>query len=503
MTDSTKTGPYRATASRRRAIDPALSEDLMERVLASETLRKAWHQVKANHSAPGVDGMTIAEFPAFAREQWASIRAALQDETYQPAPVRRAEIPKGHGPGKRWLGIPTVVDRIIQQAIAQVLGPLFDPEFSGSSFGCRPGRSAHQAVKQIQGSSKAGYRVAVDLDLAKVFDRVNHDALMARVARKVRDKALLRLIGKYLRAGILVGESLQPSEEGVPQGSPLSPLLSNSMLDDLDKELEQRGHRFTRDCDDFLIVVKSKRAGGRLKARLTRFLQRHLKLEITETKSTVGLTNACTFLGFTFHGTRIYWSPEAFQDFRYRLRQLTGRSWGVSMPYRIHKLNEYIRGWMQYFGPSQYYRPLPELDAWLRRRLRMGFWKQWRYVRTKVRELLKLGTAKQTAVLTALSRKGPWHLSRTLATQTGMTTQWLTETLGLVSIRALWISLHYPTRTAECGPACPVVWGGRSAMSALTRLGVYMLIMRVNAWRCRNKTVTTTTSVMSETDQPA
>jgi RNA-directed DNA polymerase len=253
------------------------------------------------------------------------------------------------------------------------------------------------------------------------------------------------LLGKYLRAGVLVGQSLQPTAAGGPHGSPLSPLLSNVMLDDLDKELERRGHRFARYCDDFLIVVKRQRAGKRVKASVTRFLRQHLKLEINETKSTVGPTNACRFLGFTFHGTRIHWSPEAFQDFRHRLRKLTGRSWGVSMAYRISKLNEYIRGWMQYFGLSQYYRPLPELDAWLRRRLRMCLWKQWRYVRTKVRELLKLGTAKTTAIRTALSRKGPWHLSRTLATQTGMTNQWLTETLGLVSIRALWISLHYPT----------------------------------------------------------
>lgn len=445
MTDSTKTDLKQVTAPRRTVMDPALSEDLMERVLAAENLRKAWHQVKANHGAPGVDGMTIEDFPAFAREHWPSIRQALRDETYQPSPVRRTEIPKRHGQGKRMLGIPTVVDRLIQQAMAQVLGPIFDPDFSASSFGFRPGRSAHQAVRQIQGYIKRGSKVAVDMDLAKFFDRVHHDALMARVARKVRDKAVLRLIGKYLRAGVLVGESLQPTETGVPQGSPLSPLLSNVMLDDLDKELERRGHQFARYCDDFLLVVKSQRAGERVKASLTRFLQRHLKLEINESKSTVGPTKACVFLGFTFQGTRIYWSQEAFQDFRHRLRELTGRSWGVSMAYRISKLNEYIRGWIQYFGLSQYYRPLPELDAWLRRRLRMCFWKQWRSVRTKVRELLKLGTTKQTAILTALSRKGPWHLSRTLATQTGMTNQWLSETLGLVSIRALWIALHYPT----------------------------------------------------------
>ena len=445
MADLTKTDLKRVTASRRMAINPALSDDLMERVLVPENLRNAWHQVKANHGAPGVDGMTVEDFSAFAREHWPNIRQTLRDETYQPAPVRRTEIPKRHGQGKRRLGLPTVVDRVIQQAIAQVLGPLFDPDFSVSSFGFRPKRSAHHAVKQIQSYIKTGYRVAVDMDLAKFFDRVNHDAVMARVARKVHDKALLRLIGKYLRAGVLVGEDLQPTETGVPQGSPLSPLLSNIMLDDLDKELERRGHRFARYCDDFLIVVKSQRAGERVKASLTRFLQHHLKLEVNESKSTVGPTTECVFLGFTFQGTRISWSHEAFQDFRHRLRELTGRSWGVSMAYRIRQLNEYIQGWVQYFGLSQYYRPLPELDAWLRRRLRMCFWKHWRSVRTKVRELLKLGTTKKTAILTALSRKGPWHLARTLATQTGMTNQWLSESLGLVSIRALWIALHYPT----------------------------------------------------------
>lgn len=445
MADSTKTALKQGTASRRRSMDPALSDDLMGRALAPENLRKAWHQVKANHGAPGVDGMTSEDFPAFAREHWPRSRQAVRDETYQPSPVRRTEIPKRHGQGKRLLGIPTVVDRVIQQAMAQVLGLLFDPDFSASSFGFRPGRSAHHAGKQIQGYIKRGYKVAVDMDLAKFFDRVNHDALMARVARKVQDKAVLRLVGKYLRAGVLVGESLQPMETGGPQGSPLSPLLSNGMLDDLDQELARRGHRFARYRDDFLVVVKSQRAGDRLKASLTRFLRQHLKLELNESKSTVGPTNEGAFLGFTFQGTRIYWSPEAFQDFRHRLRKLTGRSWGVSLAHRIRHLNEYIRGWIQYFGLSQYYRPLPELDAWLRRRLRMCLWKQWRSVRTKVRELLKLGTAEQTAILTALSRKGPWHLSRTLAMQTGMTNQWLAETLGLVSIRALWIALHYPT----------------------------------------------------------
>ena len=307
----------------------------MERVLTPANLRKAWHQVKANHGAPGVEGMTSEDFPAFAREHWASIRQTRRDETYQPSPVRRTEMPQRHGQGKRWLGIPTVVERVIQQAIAQVLGPRFDPDFSAASFGVRPGRSAHQAVKQIPRYSQAGYRVAVDMDLAKFFDRVNHEALLARGARKVRDKAVLRLMGQYLRAGGVVGASLQPTETGVPQGSPLSPLWSNVRLDDWDKERERRGHRFARSCDDFLVVVKSPRAGERVKASLTRFLQHHLKRELKESKSTVGPTKAGVFLGFTFQGTRLSWSPEACQDFRHRLRELTGRSWGVSRAYRI------------------------------------------------------------------------------------------------------------------------------------------------------------------------
>lgn len=227
MADSRKTDLKQATALRRTAIDPALSENRMERVLAPENLRHAWRQGKANQGAPGVEGMTMEEFPAFARGHWASIRQALREETSQPSPVRRTEIPKRHGRGKRLLGIPPVMDRIIQQAIAQVLGPTFAPECSASSFGFRPGRSAHPAVKQIQGYSNMGSPVAVELDLAKFFDRVSHDALMARVARKVRDKAVLRLRGKYLRAGVLGGESLQPTAEGVPPGSPLSPLVSN------------------------------------------------------------------------------------------------------------------------------------------------------------------------------------------------------------------------------------------------------------------------------------
>jgi len=432
--------PTGGDALRRGATQPALHDDLMARVVDRANLQRAWKRVKANRGAPGSDGMPIEDFAAFARSHWAAIREALCDGTYQPQPVRRVSIPKPGG-GERLLGIPTVVDRVIQQAIAQVMGPLFDPGFSESSFGFRPGRSAHGAVRQVQRFIGEGDRIAVDLDLAKFFDTVQHDVLMARVARKVRDKRLLALIGRYLRAGALVGESIQATVIGTPQGGPLSPLLANILLDDLDKELEQRGQRFVRYADDLLILVKTHRAGDRVMGSVTRFLTRKLKLVVNAHKSRVAKINDCVYLGFTFRGTKLRWSERAFEDFRHQIRKLTGRSWGVSMDYRLHKLAQYVRGWMGYFGISDYYRPVPELDQWLRRRVRMCYWKQWRYVRTKVRNLLALGTSKRQAIMTGLSSKSYWHLSRTLATQTGMTNDWL-KSQGLISVRDLWMKVH-------------------------------------------------------------
>ena len=438
MSDShSMPNPTGGVEGARRIAQPALHVALMERVLAAENLRRAWKRVKANRGAPGIDGMHIEDFAQFARERWPSIRERLVDGNYRPQPVRRVLIPKPGG-GERPLGIPTVTDRLIQQAIAQVLTPIFDPGFSASSFGFRPKRSAHGALRQVQADVRAGYRIAVDLDLAKFFDNVRHDILMARVARRVGDKRLLALIGRYLRAGVMVGETFEPSELGTPQGGPLSPLLANILLDDLDRELERRGHRFTRYADDLLILVRSHRAGERVKMSITAYLGRRLKLPVNEQKSRVAPVDECEFLGFTFRKGKLRWSASAFEDLKHRVRQLTGRSWGVSMAWRFHKLVQYLRGWMGYFGISQYYRPIPELDEWLRRRVRMCYWKRWRWVRTKVRNLLALGTGKRAAIFTAISSKSYWHLSRTLATQTGMTNAWL-EGKGLVSIRALWM----------------------------------------------------------------
>ena len=421
---------------------PYPDEHLLERILSRENMRKAWKRVEANKGAPGIDETSIKEFSEFARNHWNNIRESIFAGTYQPLPVKRVEIPKATG-GIRPLGIPTVLDRLIQQAIYQVLMPVFDPGFSDHSHGFRPGRSAHDAVYRIREYIQEGYRVAVDMDLSRFFDTVNHDVLTNRVARKIRDKSVLRLIGKYLRAGVMVNGRLQKTRKGVPQGGPLSPLLANILLDDLDKELECRGHRFVRYADDFIILVKSQRAGERVMTSVQRFLKRKLRLRINKDKSKVAPTDKTNFLGFTFKGTKIRWSDKAFREFKRRVKELTGRSWFVSMEYRFEKPAQYLRGWMNYFGISEYYRPIPEIDHWLRRRVRMCYWKQWRRFKTRVRNLLKIGTNPGVAIPIYFSRKGPWRCARTLATQTGMTNQWLKDQ-GLLPVKELWVNIHYP-----------------------------------------------------------
>lgn len=431
--------------TRRPAITRAFDEPLMERILDRVNVQRAWRQVRRNHGAPGSDGMTCEEFPTFARLHWQEIRRKLEDGTYRPSPVRRVEIPKRSG-GKRGLGIPTVIDRVIQQAIAQVLTPLFDPEFLESSFGFRPGRSAHDAVKKVRADISHGYSMAIEVDLAKYFDEVNHDVLMHRVAMKVRDKRVLRLIGLYLRAGVLVGKDIEPTRKGVPQGGPLSPLLANILLDDLDKELEKRGHRFARYADDFVILVKSARAGDRVKASITGFLERKLKLKVNTDKSKVGKAGTCKFLGFTFPGKTIRWTAEALNDFKHRIRQLTSRTRSVSWEQRITELNQYIRGWMNYFGISKYWRPIPELDHWIRRRIRACFWKQWNRPRTRIRELIARGVNAACAIALGLrNQRGIWHYAGHSAVGQALPNSYIHTTLGLVSVRDLWVRLHYPS----------------------------------------------------------
>jgi RNA-directed DNA polymerase len=414
----------------------------VESVVSKENMRKAWKQVKANGGAPGIDGITIEEFPMYAKTDWEGIKTSLLDGTYNPTPVKRVEIPKDNG-GTRNLGIPVVMDRVIQQAISQILTPVFDPHFSESSFGFRPERSAHQAVKKVLKDIHRGYRYAVDIDLEKFFDTVDHDILMNRVSRKVRDKGLLRLIGKYLRAGVVVNGRLNKTSKGMPQGGPLSPLLSNIVLDDLDKELERREHRFARYADDLIVLVKSKHAGERVMESISRFLEKVLKVKVNRDKSKVVNAEESSFLGFTFTRKRLTVSEKSIMRFKSELRRLSGRSWGVSMGRRYGGIRIYLHGWMNYFGIALKYNDAVELDHWLRRRIRMCYWKQWRRTKRRIGELIKLGAPRYQAILTGLSRKGYWHLAKTLSTNCGLGNEFL-QKQGLTSIRSLWIGIHYP-----------------------------------------------------------
>jgi group II intron reverse transcriptase/maturase len=389
--------------------------ELMEQVVERKNMLQALRRVQQNKGAPGVDGMDVKELTPFLKERWQGIRGELLNDAYKPKPVRRVEIPKSDG-GVRPLGIPTVLDRLIQQALLQVLTPIFDPGFSEHSYGFRPGRSAHQAVKAAQKYIEEGYRYAVDIDLEKFFDRVNHDMLMARVARKVKDKRVLRLIRRYLQAGVMADGVCIDTEEGTPQGGPLSPLLANIMLDDLDKELEKRGHRFARYADDCNIYVKTQRAGERVMTSVREFAEKRLKLKVNEKKSKVDRPWKLKFLGLTFtweEKPRIRIAPKALERFKDRIRELTQRSRGISMERRLGELNTYLRGWIGYFRLADTKSVIEELDGWIRRRLRMCMLKQWKKPKTSYRNLVALGIDPEEARKLAGSRKGYWHLSKT------------------------------------------------------------------------------------------
>lgn len=415
--------------------------DLLEKILTPANLRQAWLRVKQNKGVAGVDGITIETYPRWINKHWEGIKRGLEGGYYIPLPVKRVEIPKPSG-GIRLLGIPSVNDRVIQQAMTQVLQPIIDPDFSDHSFGFRPNRSAHQAVRSVQGYIKQGYKVAVDIDLSKFFDEVDHDLLMNRLGKWVDDKRVMSLIGRYLRAGIWVNRKVEVNGKGVPQGSPLSPLLANVMLDDLDRYLERQGLSFARYADDFVICVSSLSEGERVKAEVEGFLK-YLKLPINQQKSAVIAVSKLGFLGFVFRGKRIVWSDQSLANFKHRIRELTGRSWSVGWKYRYQQLRQYIVGWMNYYALSEYYRPIPLLDEWLRRRVRMCYWKQWRRIRTRIRQLIALGASLKEAINTGCSSKGYYHLARTKAVQMGLNNEWLKQQ-GLVSIKELWVNFHYP-----------------------------------------------------------
>jgi RNA-directed DNA polymerase len=430
---------------------PAPTTHLLEEVLSPNNLNKAWKKVKSNKGAPGIDGLTIDNFQAHFKDHGPLLVEDIRQGNYQPYPVKRVYIKKDDG-SLRGLGIPTVFDRLIQQAILQVIIGIFDPTFSEFSYGFRPKHSQHQAVRQVQEYVAGGKRIAVDVDLSKFFDRVNHDLLMSQLGKKIQDKSLLKLIYKYLRAGIVENGVLLDCREGVPQGGPLSPLLSNIVLDPLDKELEKRGHTFARWADDFIILVNSKRAGDRVLKSVTQFVERKLKLKVNDQKSRVVPTSKSKFLGFTFRGKSIAWHPDAERKFKREIKRRSGRSAGISMQKKIHDLTVYMRGWINYFGITQGYQKCIDLDAWIRRRLRMCYWKQWRKVRTKVRNLMRLGVSLDLAISSGMSSKSYWHSARTPGINIALSNEYLAKQ-GYYSLRDRWVELHYGKGTADCGAA--------------------------------------------------
>jgi RNA-directed DNA polymerase len=408
-------GGSETLTAKRMFESPARHEQLMEEVCERENCLQAFKRVKSNKGSPGIDGMTVDALSAYLKEHWPAIREQLLAGTYKPQPVKRVEIPKPDG-GVRQLGIPTVLDRMVQQAVMQVLQGRWDAEFSEHSHGFRPGRSAHQAVAKAQQYIAEGRRWVVDLDLEKFFDRVNHDKLMASIARRVADKRMLRLIRAFLTAGVMENGLVGPVDEGTPQGGPLSPLLSNLVLDELDRELERRKHCFERYADDCNIYVRSRRAGERVKRSITCFIVRRLKLKVNEAKSAVARPVDRKFLGFSFTGAkqpRRRIAPKAVLRFKQKVGEFTGRTRGVSIERMTKELTSYLRGWKGYFGFCETPSVLESLDQWIRRRLRSVIWRQWK--RGRYARLRQLGAPRALATTTAASSHSCWRMANSPA----------------------------------------------------------------------------------------
>jgi RNA-directed DNA polymerase len=411
---------------------PADTERLMEEACMWENFKQALNRVRGNRGSPGVDGMSVDELPRYLMQHWPQIREQLLNGTYQPQPVKRVEIDKPDGGGVRKLGVPNVLDRFIQQLVLQVLQKRWDRTFSEHSYGFRPGRSAHQAVLQAQQYVAEGYRYVVDLDLAQFFDRVCHDRLMARIAERIGDKRMLRLIRAMLTAGVMENGLVRAVDEGTPQGGPLSPLLSNLVLDELDRELERRGHRFVRYADDSNIYVRSLRAGQRVMKSVTHFITHRLKLKVNESKSAVALPVQRKFLGFSFTSgqARRYIAPKAIARFKKRVRELTRRTRGISLARMVAELATYLRGWRSYFGFCQTPTVLQGLEQWMRRRLRAVQWKLWKRGRKRFDELRKRGIKTDLAAKTAGSAHGPWRMAQSPAMVTALPNAYF-DSLGL------------------------------------------------------------------------
>lgn len=417
---------------------------LMNQVLSRENMLQALKRVEQNKGSHGVDKMPVRTIRKHIIEKWPSIREAILNGTYEPMPVRRVEIPKSDG-GIRLLGIPTVTDRLIQQAIAQVLSKRYDPTFSEHSYGFRPNRSAHDAVKKAKGYIQEGYRWVVDVDLEKFFDKVNHDRLMSTLAKRIHDKSLLKLIRKYLQAGVMINGVVSRTEEGTPQGGPLSPLLSNIVLDELDKELEARGHKFVRYADDCNIYVKSKRAGERVMASVQRFIEVKLRLKVNEKKSSVDRPWKRKFLGFSFTSSKepkVRIAKESIKRMKKKVREMTSRNKPYPIEHRIAQLNQYLMGWCGYFALADTKTIFKEIDGWIRRRLRMCLWKDWKKPKTKIRHLIKHGTPKRKAFEWGNSRKGYWRISNSpILHKTLGTSYWRNQ--GLKSLQERYESLRH------------------------------------------------------------
>jgi len=403
------------TIALRLSESPAEQAQLLEDILERENMRQALKRVTSNKGAPGVDRMSVEQLVGYLRRHWPKIRQALLEGTYRPQPVRRVSIPKPNG-GKRLLGIPTVLDRLIQQAVAQRLQPIWDPHFSESSFGFRPGRCQHDAMRQAKSYIADGYRNIVDIDLEKFFDQVNHDRLMSRMATKIGDKRVLKLVRRFLTAGVMTGGLVSPAVKGTPQGGPLSPLLSNIVLDELDKELEKRSLRFVRYADDCVIYVRSHKAAKRVMQSIARFVQRRLKLKVNPEKSAVSYPWWRPYLGFSFTSRRddprIRIHSKSIRRFRKRVRELTGRSCGLNIEQVIARLNTYLKGWWNYFRQAEIAAGFRSINYWIVRRLRAILWKQWKNPRTRVKELKKRGIYHRHALFVGCSRKGPWRMSK-------------------------------------------------------------------------------------------
>lgn len=387
---------------------------LMNHILSHDNVELALKRVEKNKGSHGVDGMSVEELRPYLGQNWVSLSQTLLEGTYQPQPVRRVEIPKPDG-GVRLLGIPTVLDRFIQQAIAQVLTRMYDPTFSQSSYGFRPGKQGHSAVKSARRLIETGHTWVVDIDLEKFFDKVNHDRLMSKLTQRIEDKTLLKLIRRYLQSGVAIGGIIHMTEEGTPQGGPLSPLLSNIVLDELDKELEQRNLKFVRYADDCNIYVKSRKAAKRIMENVTEFIEDKLKLKVNRNKSAYDRPWNRKFLGFTFtrnsKNLKIRISDQSMKRAKDKLRKLTSRRNPIAMEERIIKLNQYLIGWGNYYGLAETPSKLKVLDSWIRRRLRMCIWKQWKRPRTRVKKLIKLGVNKQKAYEWGNTRKGYWRIA--------------------------------------------------------------------------------------------